>query len=656
MCVSCGKIVLNTKTTASLTVGGRHLQLTSSEANRIQEAKIQNLQRNNKLALVLDLDHTLLHAVQVDGQTPTQTVQQNGEIHHLPIEDIVNGSVKHLVMKKRPHLDYFLEKANELFQITIYTAGTKRYAEAVVKVIDPTKKYIADRIVSRSDGLTIRADMLDKSLDKIFLKDSSMAVIVDDREDVWKGDQGKQLLLVRPYMYFYPGTASTLLIGAQGSTVSEVNNDPGASSVPGQGSSQNNVKSPVVSLHLNPGKLLTMAPHCSPEYTEADDQLLRCLDIIRDLHKQYYVPPSIPKAPKRSVATLLSDMKHSILSGCTICFSGIIPTNDSHPNQHPLWKMAESLGAQVSTELLPRTTHLLTLQINTKKVSHCLQTRSNDVWVLHLDWLRYCRWSVSRAEESTFLLIPLATDKFPQPKMDSSPLIENQTTAISSTGSRSNPNSNANSSEESRKRRLQQLIDEVDEDDDSQEKPAVIEASTKRLKITEKSSVVVDLTSNTTKQQAQVQVEEETDIATFVSQPLTRFENSKTEEVDNTEDGEVVEENETIVDDDEDDFNVPDPDNDDECGDDEGAYQEGDGDCRAFFEGKLIRDDGNESYTEDDIDGFSYAASLVDTEEFPRNGTLTSDTATSTDEESEYAEFEQILLSRNNSTFSKSSS
>ena len=65
-----------------------------------------------------------------------------------------------MLPSKRPHLDYFLEKANELFQITIYTAGTKRYAEAVVKVLDPTKRYIADRIVSRAEGNVV---CLDKS-------------------------------------------------------------------------------------------------------------------------------------------------------------------------------------------------------------------------------------------------------------------------------------------------------------------------------------------------------------------------------------------------------------------------------------------------------------------------------------------------------------
>lgn len=86
-----------------------------------------------------------MHAIQIDGPVPQNPVKLNGEIHHLPIEEKVNGVTKHLVMKKRPYLDQFLERINKTYEIFIYTAGTRRYAEAVVKVLDPNKKYINDR-------------------------------------------------------------------------------------------------------------------------------------------------------------------------------------------------------------------------------------------------------------------------------------------------------------------------------------------------------------------------------------------------------------------------------------------------------------------------------------------------------------------------------
>lgn len=424
LCVACGKVVPNSKSCASLAVKGGMLQLNAEEALKIQSSKasaLQKLQQTKKLALVLDLDHTLLHAVQIDGPTPQQTMQSNGDIHHLPIEEIVGGSVKHLVMKKRPYLDHFLEQAHNLFQMTIYTAGTKRYAEAVVKVIDPSRKYIADRIVSRIDGQPVRADAIDKSLDKIFLNDSSMAVIIDDREDVWKGAQNEQLLLVRPYVYFYPGSSTIQAVGGK-SAISEVNNAPGfAGSAPAELGT-----APAISLHESPGKILKLALQTSPEFTECDDQLLRCLEVLKNIHQRYYGQSSLSSdssITRKSVATALKDIKRSILYGYTITFSGIIPTNEPHPENHFLWRLAESLGAQVSLDLLPRTTHLLSFQINTKKVTTCFQTRSEDVWVLHPDWLIYCRWSLAKAEESTFLLMGIPEGKkMPTPKLDTSPI------------------------------------------------------------------------------------------------------------------------------------------------------------------------------------------------------------------------------------------
>lgn len=69
------------------------------------------------------------------------------------------------------------------------------------------------------------------------------------------------------------------------------------------------------------------------------------------------------------VSTIISEMKSSVLAGCTITFSGVIPTNESFPEQHILWRLAESLGAQVSVDLLPRTTHLISVHLLTQKVN-----------------------------------------------------------------------------------------------------------------------------------------------------------------------------------------------------------------------------------------------------------------------------------------------
>ena len=63
------------------------------------------------------------------------------------------------------------------------------------------------------------------------------------------------------------------------------------------------------------------------------------------------------------------------------------------------------------------------MHTQTLKVTAVLQKRASEVWVLHPDWLIYCRWSLSRACEATFMLNQLAPGQAqPCPVMDFSPL------------------------------------------------------------------------------------------------------------------------------------------------------------------------------------------------------------------------------------------
>jgi len=503
--------------------GGKVLQLSVEEAASVATSKLNNLRNLKKLALVLDLDHTLLHAIQIDGATPSRTSAtpkviegtvgigsgdgpDDNVVHHLPIEEIDRLTVKHLVMKKRPGLDYFLDKASEFCQMTVYTAGTRRYAEAVARVIDPTRRYFADRIVSRCDVANIRADGNEKSLERIYPGDASMAVIIDDREDVWRGPQSAQLLLVRPFVHFDPRPSEAAAAMAAKNGMKLVGDNAAAPlpdalgtvarGVPvGGPSTMPVIASPIITLCAGPngepaGRIAKVAPLYSFEHSSMDDQLSRCLQMLNEIHAEYYstsssvstgsgdgsspeskdptgsagsgnstntstsngaarvttgesvdeqsrksktsAPPSAVSsatmttgtAPaKKNVATILQDLKKKVLAGCTITFSGLIPTNEENPRNHTLWRLAESLGAQVSMDVLPRTTHLISIHTQTQKVAAVLQRRASEVWVLHPDWLIYCRWSLSRAQESTFMLNQLAPGQsLPTPKMNYSPI------------------------------------------------------------------------------------------------------------------------------------------------------------------------------------------------------------------------------------------
>ncbi|CAN0381185.1 unnamed protein product, partial [Discosporangium mesarthrocarpum] len=48
----------------------------------------------------------------------------------------------------RPGLRGFLERSAKLFEMTIYTAGTSQYAEAVAKLLDPDRRLFQGRHIS----------------------------------------------------------------------------------------------------------------------------------------------------------------------------------------------------------------------------------------------------------------------------------------------------------------------------------------------------------------------------------------------------------------------------------------------------------------------------------------------------------------------------
>lgn len=115
-----------------------------------------------------------------------------------------NGTAKpkfyeHYV-KLRPMLRSFLENIHNMYEMYIYTAGTRSYAEEVVKLIDPEGRFFQQRIFSRTDFKTLDITR-EKSLRRIFPVDDSMVLILDDRADVWKSDL-RNLMTIKPYHFF----------------------------------------------------------------------------------------------------------------------------------------------------------------------------------------------------------------------------------------------------------------------------------------------------------------------------------------------------------------------------------------------------------------------------------------------------------------------
>jgi len=85
--------------------------------------------------LVLDLDETLVHCT----------------VEPVPKPDLVfpvafNGTVYQVYVRKRPYLDYFLETVSKHYEVVLFTASQKVYADVLLDKLDPQRKYFAHRL------------------------------------------------------------------------------------------------------------------------------------------------------------------------------------------------------------------------------------------------------------------------------------------------------------------------------------------------------------------------------------------------------------------------------------------------------------------------------------------------------------------------------
>lgn len=102
------------------------------------------------------------------------------------------------VVKLRPGLLSFLQDLSQRYDLFIYTHGTRLYAEQIAKIIDPNGSFFQHRIVARTD----MPDMRHKSLKLLFPScDDSMILVLDDRIDVWKENEGN-VFLIEPFHFF----------------------------------------------------------------------------------------------------------------------------------------------------------------------------------------------------------------------------------------------------------------------------------------------------------------------------------------------------------------------------------------------------------------------------------------------------------------------
>ena len=156
LCALCGKDVsgLEAIETVQIIHGSSQLKVTAAEAQRVELGSTQSLLQRRKLSLVVDLDQTILHA-SIDPVV-SAWMADKGHPNHDAVKDVhrffLPDSPVEYFLKLRRGLAQFLLQMKELYELHIYTMGTKSYATQVVRIIDPDSSLFHDRILSRDDN------------------------------------------------------------------------------------------------------------------------------------------------------------------------------------------------------------------------------------------------------------------------------------------------------------------------------------------------------------------------------------------------------------------------------------------------------------------------------------------------------------------------
>lgn len=125
-----------------------------------------------KKILVLDLDETLVHTFEKDA--PADAIKV--------LIKLFNMHEKTLEIKFRPFCFEFLNEACKMFDIFIFTASHKTYADPIIDLLDPNNSIFKGRLYM--DSCTKINGIIVKDL-RLFNRDLKEVIIVDNTASCW---------------------------------------------------------------------------------------------------------------------------------------------------------------------------------------------------------------------------------------------------------------------------------------------------------------------------------------------------------------------------------------------------------------------------------------------------------------------------------------
>lgn len=129
-----------------------------------------------KKTIIFDLDETLAHCVRVENPLRPADVYLN--------ITMMSGAVVKVGFNIRPYTKECLEQVNKDFEVVVFTASHKWYADVILDYIDPEGIYIQHRLYR---------DHCIKTTDNVYIKDLR----------VFEGRDLKDLIIVDNAVYSF---------------------------------------------------------------------------------------------------------------------------------------------------------------------------------------------------------------------------------------------------------------------------------------------------------------------------------------------------------------------------------------------------------------------------------------------------------------------
>ncbi|PNF41409.1 hypothetical protein B7P43_G14422 [Cryptotermes secundus] len=128
------------------------------------------------------------------------------------------------------------------------------------------------------------------------------------------------------------------------------------------------------------------------EVEDRDDYLMYLEEILKTVHKAFYDLYDELNSEVPDLKSVIPYVRCKVLAGTSLVFSGLVPTHTPLEKSRA-YLVARSMGAQVTQDLTPETTHLVAVRPGTAKVNSARRVARN-VTIVTPDWLWCCgeRW------------------------------------------------------------------------------------------------------------------------------------------------------------------------------------------------------------------------------------------------------------------------